>query len=670
MGFNTFLSHFFTQTGKQLLARKYFRSFLLILLAILSFWGFDKASQPYSYPVDIFRSLTGTFGEPRSNHFHSGLDIRIGGRIGTPIKASREGYVYRINVSPYGFGKALYLRHPDGQYSVYAHLDRFAPEIEQLVNRRQKANRQAEVQLFLRPEEIPIQREEVIAYGGNSGSSQGPHLHFEIRDPQERIINPMAYFQEELSDNIAPIIREVMLTPLSPSAHVESRYGVFRKVPNRKGNTYYLPKVIKVKGPVGLSYQAIDLLNGARFRCGINYVRLLLDGKLIYRFSLDRFAFSETRYLNHHIDYPIYIKEGKRFEKAFVDEGNRFSAYRKTAENGVINLTDEGIHLLRLELEDYHGNTSIFEANIQQFTPPEIQAEQLTFSDKPHISSEVLRNVLTFTVDCPSREMVEGLTVTNIFGTDILLKPSFVHGDALQFLYPLDSLLFPAAVVDHTDSLRQSFYFQHLIASHKNTSYQGEGIQIRFPAKAVYQDSYLEVNASPPLRHTIGKVFHVGNPHTALHKYITLSLTPPPGTHTEKVFVAFRDDEGEWTFQGNQKGKNGMISARVREFGTYALMQDTLSPRIYPLSFRNKQTLVGSPQEITLKLEDDLSGILSKSLNANLDGEWVPFYYDYKNDLITYRPIDPIGKGMHTLEISAKDELNNSIIRQFEFQIR
>ena len=669
MGSITYILQFLSEVKTFSNSWKHFRRFLFLLLSILLLWGFDKASQPYSYPVDVFRSLTGTFGEPRSNHFHSGIDIRIGGRIGTPIKASREGYVYRINVSPYGFGKALYLRHPDGQYSVYAHLDRFTPEIERFVNQRQKSSRQAEVQLFLRPEEIPVQREEIIAYGGNSGSSRGPHLHFEIRDPQERIINPMAYFQEELSDNIAPIIREVMFTPLSPSAHVESRFSSFRKVPKRKGNAYYLPEVIKVQGPVGLSYRAFDLLNGARFHCGINYVRLLLDEKLIYRFSLDRFAFSETRYLNHHIDHPIYKKEGNRFEKAFIDEGNQFSAYRRTPESGVINLTDDGIHLLRLELEDYHGNTRIFEANLQRFSPPKIQPDQITFSPTPHISSEILRNVLTFTVDCPSEEMLEGLTVTNIYGADILLKPSYVQGDALQYLYPLDSLLLPVAVVDHTDSLRQSFYFQHTISAHKNTTYQGEGIQIRFPAKAVYQDSYLEVNSSPPLRHTLGKVYHIGNPETPLHKYINLSLISPSGTDTDKIFIAFRDDDGEWTFQGNQKGKNGMITARVREFGTYALMRDTLPPRILPLSFRNKQVISKSPKEIRLKIEDDLSGILSKSIHASLNGEWVPFYYDYKNDLITYRPLIPLGKGVHTLEISAKDELNNTTIRQFEFQI-
>ncbi|MEM9718867.1 MAG: peptidoglycan DD-metalloendopeptidase family protein [Bacteroidota bacterium] len=670
MVFKKLHSRFFSLIAKIPDTWLYLVGSLPVLILPLLFWGFDKAPQPYSYPVDVFRSLTGTFGEPRSNHFHSGIDIRIGGRIGTPIKASREGYVYRINVNPYGFGKALYLRHPDGQYSVYAHLDRFSPQIEQLVNRRQVSGKQSEIQLFLRPEEIPVKREEVIAYGGNSGSSQGPHLHFEIRDPQERIINPMAYFQGELSDNIAPLIQEIMLTPLNPSSHVNAQFSHFRKVPIRKGNSYYLPSIIKVKGPVGLSYQAIDFLNGARFRCGINYVRLLLDGRTIYRFTLDRFAFSETRYLNHHIDYAIYQKMGKRFEKAFIDKGNQFSAYQKTPENGIIDLKDEGIHLLRLELEDYHGNTSTFEANIQQYIPPEISPDQLTFSEKPHISSEVLRNVLKLTVDCPSKEMFEGLTITNMYGADILLKPSYIQGDALQYLYPLDSLLFPRAVVDHTDSLRKSFYFEHLILNGKNTTYAGEKLHIRFPARAVYQDTYLEINASPSLSHTLGNVYHVGSPEVALHKYITLSLMPPEGISTKKAFVAFRDDEGEWSFQGNQKGKTGMISARVREFGSYALMRDTLAPRINPLSFRNKQTLPSSPKVIHLRLEDDLSGIISKSINAYLNGEWIPFYYDYKNDLITYRPLNPLRSGSYVLEVSAKDEVNNTVVRQFEFQIR
>ena len=232
-----------------------FNIFISLLgFSLIVFLAFDQASQPYIYPVDIFRSITGTFGEPRSNHFHSGMDIRIGGRIGTPIKASRDGYVYRINVSPFGFGKALYLRHPDGQYSVYAHLDGFAAKTERLVHRRQVEGKQAEIQLFLRPEEIPVKKGEIIAYGGNSGSSRGPHLHFEIRDPQERILNPMTYFQDDLADNIAPLIQEVMLVPLDPSAHIQGLYAPYRQLPRRQSNVYYLPNVIKVSGPVGLAY--------------------------------------------------------------------------------------------------------------------------------------------------------------------------------------------------------------------------------------------------------------------------------------------------------------------------------------------------------------------------------------------------------------------------------
>lgn len=642
----------------------------LVLCPVFLLVGFDKSVQPYLYPVDVFRSITGTFGELRSNHFHSGIDIRIGGRIGTPIKAARSGYVYRINVSPSGFGKALYLRHPDGQYSVYAHLDAFARKTERLIHLRQVENRQAEVQLFLRPEEIPVKKGEVIGYGGNSGSSRGPHLHFEIRDPQERIVNPMAYFQEELTDNIAPIIQEVMLIPLSPTSHVQGLYGPFRQSPRRRGQRYFLPEVVQVSGPVGLAYRAFDLLNGARFRCGINYVRLSLDDKPIYKFSLDRFAFSETRFLNHHIDYPIYKSEGKRFEKAFIDQGNRFSAYQRSGPKGVIDLQDREVHTLKLEVEDYHGNKSYLQVRIQQERPGPIDPTQLTFSEQPHIHSEVYRNVLSLQVDCPSRDMLDGLSVTNVFGTDIILKPSYSRGDMLQFLYPLDSLLFPTAVVDHTDSLRHSFSFEHLIAAGKASTYTGEKLQLRFPAGAVYQDTYLEIFTSPPLPYTRSGVYHIGRETVALHKYITLSLPLPDGPTSRYTYIAQRDDEGEWSYQGNRVDTGDRMQARVREFGTYALMEDRDPPQVYPRSFRNQQVMGSSPASLRLTLKDEGAGINSKSIQAFLDGQWVPFYYDYKNDQIEYRLPQALSSGPHTLRVNANDEVGNLVSKDFQFEIR
>ena len=652
------------------------KGWIMGLLALLGvgtvFLGFNpQAHSVYIYPVDIFRSLTGTFGEPRSNHFHSGIDIRIGGRIGTPVKAARDGYVYRINVSPFGFGKALYLRHPDGQYSVYAHLNDFIPVISDYVYRQQISTRQSEVQLFLRPQDIPVKQGQVIAYGGNSGSSQGPHLHFEIRDPQERIVNPMAYFQEELPDNIAPILREVMINPLSPESHVNGWYGPYRKIPIRRGITYIVPGIIGVSGPVGIAYEAIDLLNGARFRCGINYVRLYLDGRQVYRMTLDRFAFSETRYLNQHIDYGLYQKERKRFEKAFVDEGNRFSAYHKVGTQGVIDLKDDNVHQVRLELEDYHGNETHLELQLQRRRPNPISRSNMDLSHRPHIHAEVFRKVLAITADCPSPDMLmNGLTIVNQYGTEVVLQPTHSRGDAVQFLYPLDSLALPVALVDPTDSLRMTFNFQHQVSAINPSTFEGEELSLRFPSGAVYQDLYLEIySQESPLPYQ-SRLYHIGDPAISLHRYSTLSMEVPSGIPYEKAFIGLRDEDGEWSYQGNRKLENRWVSARIRNFGTYAVLADTLPPRVYPVSFRSGRSLSSSPNELRLKLEDDLSGIASKTISASLDGTWLPLYFDYKYDLIRIDLKSSLSSGNHELRVSAEDEVGNGIRRTFEVVVQ
>jgi len=630
----------------------------LLLSITCLFLSFDNPlANGYIYPVDSFRSLTGTFGETRSNHFHSGLDIRIGGRVGTPIRATADGYVSRINASPFGFGKAIYLRHTDGQYSVYAHLSGYRPDIAQKIYQAQVRNKQFAQEVFLKPNEIPVSQGEVIGYGGNSGSSSGPHLHFEIRDPQQRVINPMQYFKDELSDNLSPVVQEIAFEPLNDLSRVNNQFEIYRTKLIRRGNTFSLPQTIYLTGEVGLSYRALDFLDASRFRCGINFVKLYLDNKLIYEMTLNRFSFGETRYLNRHIDYELYKKEGIRFEKAFIDEGNRFSAYNRKLGRGIIALKDDQLHQLRLELEDFHGNSSIVNATVQRQPDQPVDTTGIDFTDQPVITYEVKRNVLAFRVECPAPAMMERLTVINELGLEVDLEPVYATQDALHYLYPLDSLLTPFALVDHQNIVRYRFDFKHLVSPGKSSHYKDQGVELRFPENATYQNVYLSVKTEPRTVETFGPVFYIGDPTTPLHTFCTFSFDMPPTSLQNQLYVAYKDEEDGWTFVGNSL-QEGKITARVRELGAYTIMLDSIAPQIRPYNFRNRSR-IGSQQTLILKIIDEQSGIQHTSIVGTLNGEWILFEYDYKNDAILHYLTDKLPTGTHELYISVKDEVGN-----------
>ena len=184
---------------------------LLMFLCLLSYAGFSQENIPKDYfsnPLDIPLLLSGNFGELRSNHFHSGLDIKTQQREGLPVYAPADGYVKRIKVSHYGYGKALYLQHPNGYSSVYAHLQSYAGPIQQYVKEHQYNKESFEIELFPESDVLPVKKGQIIAYSGNSGSSGGPHLHFEIRDGASRPMNPMLFgieIPDEEAENITTI---------------------------------------------------------------------------------------------------------------------------------------------------------------------------------------------------------------------------------------------------------------------------------------------------------------------------------------------------------------------------------------------------------------------------------------------------------------------------------
>lgn len=305
-------------------------------------------------------SLSASFAELRSDHFHSGLDYKTGGVTGKDVLAIDEGYVYRIAVSPTGFGRALYVRHSSGYSSVYGHLKSFRPDIEEFVKRRQYEQKNFTVSLFPQRDQFRVARGEVIAWSGNSGGSSGPHLHFEIRESSsEDPVNPLI-FNLGVSDRIRPVIDKVILYPLSRSSSVNSSRSsmTLRAVPLNGSYGIASGEIPVICGETGIGLKCWDSFDNSTNRCGIYTIDLQVDELKVYGFTADRFAFSESRYINSHIDYAAKASGNEYIHRLFIQPGNRLSMYDGHVRRGVLSFSDDGEHDIKITVTDVHGNKS------------------------------------------------------------------------------------------------------------------------------------------------------------------------------------------------------------------------------------------------------------------------------------------------------------------------
>ncbi|NSW93671.1 MAG: M23 family metallopeptidase [Bacteroidales bacterium] len=333
---------------------------LSILLLFINLEDNPKEKSVFISPLTIPLSLSSNFGELRTDHFHSGIDLRTQGVTGKEIVAAASGYVYRISVSPGGFGKALYMKHPSGYSTVYGHLDRFIPGIEEYVKKRQYEQKSFTINIYPPSDKFEFKQGEVIAYSGNTGSSSGPHLHYEIRKSDtEAPVNPLI-FDFGVEDNIKPIIERLVIYPVGRNSMINGDYKPLRlNVSGGHGN-YYVPseKEILISGKAGFGIKSFDLMNESYSRFSAYSISLKVDSNVVYRKIMDSFMFDETRYINSHIDYETLMRERTYIEKLFRQPNNKLSLYKDIKNDGIVNITENRKYHISIEVTDIKGNKS------------------------------------------------------------------------------------------------------------------------------------------------------------------------------------------------------------------------------------------------------------------------------------------------------------------------
>jgi hypothetical protein len=343
------------------------KKFLLVLtlpLLVLAFTThYPETSE--NYPQNYFRSpvahtvlLSGTFGELRPNHFHSGIDIKSSkGVAGDPIYAAADGYIAKIRIEESGYGRSLYVNHPNGYTTVYAHLDKFTDELENYLKEQQYARKSYEVELLPGADKFRVAQGEQIGTMGNTGASNGAHLHFEVRKTKtQNPVNPLL-FGFNVTDNIAPKMHSLKVYFLNDKreAKDEKAFTLFQS-----GGNYRLKGDTLTLGAwrAGFALKVYDHFDRVSNWNGIYSLEMYLDDSLVYDFELESFSFEETRYINAHCDYEERLTKNSYFNRCYTLPGNRLSIVKHQENYGVIDLFQGRPHKITLVASDVAGNKS------------------------------------------------------------------------------------------------------------------------------------------------------------------------------------------------------------------------------------------------------------------------------------------------------------------------
>lgn len=622
--------------------------FLTILpLCVSAQHGSDEtAKEPglgnYMFPINPGQTnyLSGTMGELRDTHFHGGIDIRTNNRIGLPVRATQDGYISRVSIMTGGYGTAIYVAHPDGKVSVYGHLDKIKGRLSTVIRQEQYKKKSFDLDIRFNAEEFPVTKGDTIALSGNTGSSQGPHLHFEIREGRYEL-NPLKFGFTEIKDNIPPAPQKIALRTLDKDSRINDRFGRFEFSVLRKSATEFsLPVPILAHGRIGIELLADDRMNDSPGRCGINYIDVYSDDEKIFTQVIDKVDIEETRAILSLVDFKTLEMKGKRYNKLYIDDGNHLEFY--TASNGgIINITDKD-KLIRISMKDESGNQS--QATLTLKSTPVSEAMVLGSKKPAPLQADLLENILTITSGCSTEDNLLIYTA----GKKTELAPAYKGGYQHIYLIDLRKVL-PDSVVACSGTLNLNY--KAMIPSETEYTYFSDMADIRFPARALYDTMFLNAGK----RFENGReIFILGHRTTPLHREVQITLKPVNPLTPAKNLSVYRKEGRGYAYVGGE-WVNGKVRISARDFGEFTFLTDSLAPAI------TRVRLDGSSARF--RIRDNLSGIAY--YEASINGQWLLMNYDYKSGILQSDKLDPKQPLKGDFELKVVDRAGNErIFRQ------
>jgi murein DD-endopeptidase MepM/ murein hydrolase activator NlpD len=589
-------------------------SFLLSVGYISASWGQQIQKGYFQSPVKpgVRNYLAGNFSELRPNHFHTGLDYKFGGVEGEPIYAVADGWVHRIKISSFGYGNVIYLKHPSGHITLYGHLRNFSPVLHAWMKKKMYEAKLNELEINLKEGELPVKKGELIANGGNTGSSGGPHLHFEIRDSLDRAMDPLLAGYSEILDRTPPTPQKIAIVPLELDSRVNGKFQRVEVTPVLSGANYRIPETIQVSGKVGLEIQGYDKLDGAENQNGFPRFEVSDDSGLLFKLLVDKVDFNFTRHflLHTHLN---------RFTKLYHQKDLKFSFITPHSPGtGALELEPGKKKNIQVKLIDAYNNTRIVQLNL---AGADLDSTRSDGAAPPKAQVSYYKNIMKIKVAQSSKG---GLAKFEVGNTSYEILPAYQDAASRTYLWDLRfgipkkidlcSEIYTPDIIGHFPVDRE-----HVHANAK--------LQIRTDSNSLLEDLYLRVSHSGSAN---APVLNLGETTTYLWNPIeaTWDVSGFAGNKA-KTQVYQRAGNGALSYLGGEWIGN-QIRFKTRNFGSFVLAEDATKPSISPIKV--------NAQGMRFTIKDNLSGI--KSFEAFVNGEWVWMRYEHKQAVIWSEPMN------------------------------
>lgn len=601
--------------------------------------GIDKNYFEFPIQPDKANFLSGNMGELRSSHFHAGLDIKTEGKEGLNVFAAAEGYVSRIRVATGGYGNCIYIQHPNGTTTVYAHLQKFNPIIAQYVLKNQYKKKSFTINLFPKRNELVVKQSDIIGLSGNSGSSTGPHLHFEIRGLNQEVLDPLRIGNfSQIEDDIPPAVQRIAVKAMDMDARVKGQFGRFEFSITKRDGRYVIADTIEVFGKIGLEVYAYDQLNGAANKNGIPLIDVTINDQLYFSQNIDTINFARQKNILIHTNYQAQKESRTRFNKLYVDDGNTLQFYDAKVNDGFVYVAPQEIKQIAMELRDAHGNTSEV-----QMTLKGIEKSIVIESEIPSKRSTYVQDN-TLMIYQPKDSINNNITLYNQKGS-VIAEPTYYNDESNVYLIDLRKFL-PQAVT-FNNGKQESLHFTDRIPAANKHSYLSDTYSLRFSKNALFDTVYIrarhfiddaqmevfEVDQDRyPLKGSVYAEFMPIGEYEDIEKYHVYSIKNPkyPG------FMGGKYDQGKFAFN-------------FSSFGKFTLLKDDVAPTIKKRSVKDGR--------ISLIIRDNLSGI--NSFEAKLNGEWILMNYEPKRSLIWSERLDKNKALAGEFELKVADNAGN-----------
>ena len=550
--------------------------------------GQNGKAQHYILPMDLPLDLSGNFMEPRSNHFHSGIDIRTGGQEGVPVKAVADGWVSRIKISPWGYGKAVYIDHGNGHTSVYGHLKELLGPVAEACLKAQYQAKDFSIDIYPDKNTINVKQGEVFALSGNTGGSGGPHLHFEIRRTGDQHALDPEQYGFAAKDRTPPQIRGIRIYPLNDSSRTAPYPGTALGIAAHGGNGKYTLGAQEpiAYGTVGLAIHTVDRYDNSNYKFGVRKIELIVDSAPVFSSHFNEVDFNTNRYCNAHMDHALYRDKNMDYHRCYRLPHNKLNIYGKEKAQGRIVLEPGSAKQVRFLVTDANGN----------------------------------RSELEFTLKGASLE------------------------EALQ--WPKDTIEGSLFRYDTQNVLHE------------------EDVHFELPPMSLYDDAFVRYETLPQPPDAIAPLHVLHDALTPLHASGTLRIKIPEleEKFRDKALIVNVNDKGNSSGIGGE-WKEGWIEAKVRSFGKYTVMLDTVPPKIDNVDLRKNMQ---GRDRFNLKVQDDLSGV--HRFTGKLDGEWILLEYEPKLKMLTHIfDVNSEGAGDRKFELEVFDERGNRSVYSLTF---